>query len=292
MRVILSRKGFDSTAGGHPSPEINGKLVSIPIPCSGTPADPGDQYANISSTHLDLNFTELMVQLGITSIRLEERRVPTEQAVAHLDPLVEPPGDGVLGHSGSTVRLLADRGVTTGDLFLFFGWFRPTEQVDRALRWRRHATGFHAIWGYLQIGEIITLATATPRQKARFADHPHVRRVNSGHDKGDVLYVATPRLVCRGLDLPGSGRLTYRRATRLTAPGETRRSHWRLPACFDPQETPIKGLSPNIGIRSRFTREDENVLVESGGRGQEFVARANDRMLDWITDVLRNPAPS
>ena len=32
MRVILSRKGFDSGAGGVPSPIIDGRPVSMPIP--------------------------------------------------------------------------------------------------------------------------------------------------------------------------------------------------------------------------------------------------------------------
>src|SRR5947208_1378868 len=33
MRIILSRKGFDSSLGGLPSPVLpNGELVSLPIP--------------------------------------------------------------------------------------------------------------------------------------------------------------------------------------------------------------------------------------------------------------------
>ena len=32
MRVIFSRKGFDSSAGGCPSPIIDGQPISLPIP--------------------------------------------------------------------------------------------------------------------------------------------------------------------------------------------------------------------------------------------------------------------
>ncbi len=34
MKVILSRKGFDSSAGGYPSPHFvqDGRLLSLPIP--------------------------------------------------------------------------------------------------------------------------------------------------------------------------------------------------------------------------------------------------------------------
>ncbi|MEO0699368.1 MAG: hypothetical protein AAFY81_06585, partial [Pseudomonadota bacterium] len=32
MRVIFSRKGFDTSAGGGPSPIVDGAPVSLPIP--------------------------------------------------------------------------------------------------------------------------------------------------------------------------------------------------------------------------------------------------------------------
>jgi hypothetical protein len=32
VKLILSRKGFDSAAGGVPSPLIDGRPVSLPIP--------------------------------------------------------------------------------------------------------------------------------------------------------------------------------------------------------------------------------------------------------------------
>lgn len=43
IRVILGRKGFDGTTGGKPSPIINNKFVSLPIPR----ADSGDFYKNL-----------------------------------------------------------------------------------------------------------------------------------------------------------------------------------------------------------------------------------------------------
>src|SRR5690349_10684876 len=32
MKIVLSRKGFDSSAGGCASPIVDGRLVSLPIP--------------------------------------------------------------------------------------------------------------------------------------------------------------------------------------------------------------------------------------------------------------------
>ena len=36
MKLILSRKGFDSSAGKCPSPIINARPVSMPIPATKT----------------------------------------------------------------------------------------------------------------------------------------------------------------------------------------------------------------------------------------------------------------
>ncbi len=44
MKLILSRKGFDSAAGGCPSPIIDGRPLSMPIPASGSSTT---TYANL-----------------------------------------------------------------------------------------------------------------------------------------------------------------------------------------------------------------------------------------------------
>ena len=45
MKLILSRKGFDSTNGGCPSPILDGRLCSLPIPDAGA----STRYGEISS---------------------------------------------------------------------------------------------------------------------------------------------------------------------------------------------------------------------------------------------------
>ena len=45
MKLVFSRKGFDSSAGGFPSPIINGKPISLPIPHSNS---------KVSYQHFDL----------------------------------------------------------------------------------------------------------------------------------------------------------------------------------------------------------------------------------------------
>ena len=45
MKLILSRKGFDSANGGCPSPILDGRLCSLPIPDAGA----WKRYSDISS---------------------------------------------------------------------------------------------------------------------------------------------------------------------------------------------------------------------------------------------------
>jgi hypothetical protein len=286
VKVIFSRKGFDSSAGGKPSPQIGDRLISLPIPSAED--EPGDPYSTLRSP-VGGTLGDLMAQLGTKTVRLDRKTpIPTREALAHFDPQVEQSTtrEGVLGHSRSAVALLERQHVRIDDLFLFFGWFRPAIKQEETYRWERPQKNFHAIWGYLQVGEIIDLATARPDQTERFHWHPHVRRFSGGDERGDRLYVAAPRLTSELVDLPGSGHLVYAPLTRLTARNERRRSRWRLPRCFDPQTTPISGLGPLIGTRERFKRDRDGFLVNSGGRGQEFVATANEPVLQWLRELL------
>ena len=73
MRIILSRKGFDSTAGGCPSPIFpDGRMLSLPIPDKRSPI----AYQDLSFG--DMNVGELVVELTGDAKR--------NRHCAHLDP--------------------------------------------------------------------------------------------------------------------------------------------------------------------------------------------------------------
>ena len=65
---------------------------------------------------------------------------------------------------------LCNQGVGTGDLFLFFGWFRETEYKNGKLSYKGPSSGFHAIYGYMQVGEIIKKESDIPEW---LKTHPH-----------------------------------------------------------------------------------------------------------------------
>lgn len=118
MKIILSRKGFDSVSGGCPSPILpDGALLSMPIP-----SQKGVRYADL--TYGGHTYADILTGLN-----------PKRQYEAcHLDPDIRsgirtiPVKDWkpAFGQTGSAAGMLQNAGVTVGDLFLFFGLFRQT----------------------------------------------------------------------------------------------------------------------------------------------------------------------
>lgn len=151
MKVILSRKGFDSSNGGCPSPILpDGTMLSLPIPT--------DTYEDLSWK--GVNYADLLRQL----------RPGKAFSHCHVDPDLRPglrsaAVEGwkpAFGQEGSAQGVMANAGVEQGDLILFFGWFRHVEQGPNGYRFARKCEDFfrcadlHVIYGYLQIGEILT----------------------------------------------------------------------------------------------------------------------------------------
>jgi len=121
MKLIFRRKGFDSSAGGCPSPIMpDGTLVPFPIPDKASPI----RYRDVQIGGYSLG----RVVADLT------RAKQKPHFGAHLDPDLDagayPRGDGwrpVFGQADSAQSALERQGVACGDLFLFFGWFRDVE---------------------------------------------------------------------------------------------------------------------------------------------------------------------
>ena len=160
MRIIFSRKGFDSAAGGGASPIIDGRPVSLPIPSGGFSRT---SYASLG--------------LGEAAERASRGRVRGD-ALCHHDPMFLPDGTCLFGQCGAAQTHLANQGVGIGDVFLFFGLFREE------LTGEPH----HRIFGYLRIERIIDLATCKAADRMWLQDlgHPHAVGM---HAVNDAIYV-------------------------------------------------------------------------------------------------------
>jgi hypothetical protein len=146
MKVIFSRKGFDSAAGGVPSPVIDGIPVSLPIPASG----------RSETTYGDLGLGDAV--LAATRGRISPSHL------CHEDPQFAG-GCCAFGQTGAAQSHLANQNAGAGDVFLFFGLFRDPEARER----------HHRIFGYLVVEDILKPGPRpTPQALIGSArNHPH-----------------------------------------------------------------------------------------------------------------------
>lgn len=290
MRVILSRKGFDSAYGRVPSPILpDGRAVWLPIP----------------SIYSRTTFRMIRQGSQPTAARLAKeltRGLVHQDDGCHLDPdldaasLTRPAGwKAAFGQVGAAQRHLENEGVGAGDVFLFFGWFRQvklasaTPAATPRWRYRQDAPDVHRLFGYLQVGEVLKIGTdmsAVLAAHPYLIDHPHLHYGISKHS--NTIYTATDELVLPGgaTGLPGAGTFaTDEPRWTLSDPAGPGRSHWRLPAWV--AHAP-KGLSYHRN-GERWETDAHHARVRTVGRGQEFVldCGAMREAADWIESLVR-----
>lgn len=257
MRIVLSRKGFDSQYGRIPSPILpDGTLLSLPIPTS----ESGRRFTDL--THDDRKYSDLIVDLGGDATMAS--------GCCHLDPDLRggnaPDWVPAFGQTGAAQTHLANQGVGVGDLFLFFGRFRQTESgTDGRLRYVRDAPAQHIVFGYLQVGEVVQ-----GDHVRGYPWHPHAE--NPEPLPNNTLYLASDQLMTTGL--PGAGLFDYREDRVLTAPGQSL-SRWRLLDWM--KSVAISYHSPGSLKGSYF---------QSAAKGQEFVAEASPDVLAWVQSLV------
>jgi hypothetical protein len=280
MRLILSRKGFDSTSGGCPSPIFpDGSMLALPIPDVTSPVRYGDlvwRGRNLGDVVEALTRGKQRRTFGAhldPDLRAELRPRPR-----HWTPL--------LGQRGAAQSHLRNQGVGRGDLFLFWGVFR---RVDAALRWA--GPPVHVVWGWLQVGEVVPVDAVRGLPGWGWAaEHPHFAFPG---DPSNTVYVAAPALTRDGATskrAAGSGCFEDFDAQRqLSAPGAVRAGTWRLPAGLFPQ-----GRRPLTyhASAARWRRAAGHVLLDVVSRGQEFVLDTADypEARAWAASLLRSAA--
>lgn len=268
MKIILSRKGFDSGTGGKPSPILpDGSMVSLPIP---------DDYSKVEYRDLNLH----NVNLGQMVSDLTHQNI-TGNWKAHLDPDLTynqyPRQAGwtpLFGQAGAAQTHLIQSGVGPGDLFLFFGWFRAAEKIKGHYQYVKNAPDLHVLFGWLQIGKVISVRANLTSLPNWMTYHPHVHY--PGHSERNTLYIASERLTLPGLNgaIPGAGSFTrFSSSLCLTAPGLSR-SNWHLPVWF----YPVAGRAPLTyhSDLTRWKRSGDHVILKSAARGQEFILNADE----------------
>jgi Nucleotide modification associated domain 3 len=279
MRIILSRKGVDSGTGRIASPILSGSLVSLPIP------------GRSQIAYDDLRFRDISVAKLASD--LSHGRLRSNSQV-HLDPDLrrstyprKPGWRPIFGQGEERSKShLQARGVTVDDLFLFYGWFRRVKlRDDGRYHYEKGAPNMHVIFGWLQVGAIVSCDDSRLSRISWARYHPHFR------DQYGTAYIARRNLELgeHRSGVPGAGYFTrYHECLRLSKPGQPNRRVWQLPRWFYPRERcfPIT-YHPD---KASFHRHREYCYVESAARGQEFVLNTAEyrEAISWARRIIMN----
>ena len=279
MKLIISRKGFDSANGRCPSPIFpDGTMFSLPIPLKHEDKFTYGELCHRSETLGEINIGEVVADL--TSSR---RRISANH-YAHMSPALNPPNGWprLFDQSEASEGHLKKQGVGEGDLFIFFGLFRRVE--DTGERWKFiDAKPQHILWGWLQV-----------EAKRGCGEGDEKLRCSCGN--ANVRYVARKKLdMGKGIDAPGAGVFPrFDKRLLLTEPGQSV-SRWKLPHWFHPENrrSALTYHDPERTKSNRWTRkpgDSEYVYLQSVGRGQEFVLDCDHyrEAEDWARDLIRD----
>jgi hypothetical protein len=288
MKVILSRKGFDSNTGGYPSPVLpNGLLLSLPIPQPNNPHCYSDLKFDNKYTYYDLMhklFPNTCYKYQNQGMRKSEWYPLGVNTECHLDPdiypsIIERPKGWkpLFGQGGIAQKHLSNQQVGVGDLFLFFGWFRNTVRSLNGFTYNESDPGRHIIYGYLQIDNLVKISMTT-RLPDWMCYHPHSPQ--SCKDPTEMspentIYIAKETLSWNN-KLPGAGFFPFDSRLVLTKPGSKRRSVWKLPPFFK---------EVNISYNRNAWHGDD---FYSCARGQEFVIGENVKIEAWAKELIND----
>lgn len=257
-KIILSRKGFDSAYGEKPSPILNdGTLLSIPIPNKGDNNDFTDLFYGKQS------YYEILSQLKV--------KEEIKNCECHLDPdiyrNVKARGTNwraCFGQAEGPLTHLESKGVDEGDIFLFFGWFKQTVELNGTISYKYGAKNQHVIFGYLQIGKKVSGLDVD-----EFPWHPHSC---NHYGLKNTIYCAADSLL--NTDLPGFGTFKISNELILTKDGYSR-SRWELPECLRKVDMTFHDESSR--------RED---YFQSAMIGQEFIMDSTPEIEKWIISIV------
>ena len=279
MKIIISRKGFDNANGKCASPILpDGDMVSMPIP---TEESSGLKFEEIF--YQGRTYAQMCKELSEKAYHLYP------SGFCHLDPDIRedirsekiPGWKSAFGQTGAAQGYLQGQNVDVGDIFLFFGTFHQTEEKDGKLSYCRGRRGksvdfyvksdLHIIYGYLQVGEIIT---DPGRIKREYPWHPHSRF----SDKNNVLYIPADKLIINGEDqgVKGYGVLNYDKKRVLTKEGRSK-GNWIKRVFYMPE---------NVAGNRKNSSKSEDALYYAGIWQEIVLKDTTEELIDWVKELI------
>tara|TARA_B100001027_G_C16216583_1_gene307737 strand:+ start:130 stop:936 length:807 start_codon:yes stop_codon:yes gene_type:complete len=261
-RIILSRKGFDSSAGGAASPILeDGGIYSIPIPWKIRSPNKYKDAVIQNKKVLDL-------------LSIMKCNTHFDYKYCHYDPDLRYER-GIFGQANAAQTELENNGVGVNDLFLFFGWFKKYALDNKDL---------HHIFGWLQVEKIIRGDSNINNYLDRKnITHPHGHLHNKIF-KNNTIYVGARDLKINNSLLKNKGYGMFTKTNKqliLTEQGKSR-SNWRLPKRYF--------RNTNKLFLNRLKWKDAiDCRLQCQGQGQEYILNAQDNPLikDWAENLIK-----
>ena len=262
-RIVLSRKGFDSVAGGVASPIFaDEKIFSIPIP-QKSPSP--HKYSNLKFN--GLSGKEILKEASVKNVTISD--------YCHYDPLLTEK-IGIFGQASASQTELKKNNVNVGDIFLFFGWFKQYSKKGKDL---------HHLFGWLQIDKIIE------NQKEIIE---YLKNIDTKHPHGygdisrftnNTIYIAKKKMVIpnKKLSLKGFGLFKNTHSELILTEQRSSRSRWKLPDKYFSD-------TKNLFLNRLKWKDEKNCLVDCIGQGQEYILNAeeNPKIIDWVIELIRD----
>jgi hypothetical protein len=294
-RIVLSRKGFDSTKGGGSgrSPVFDGRPFSIPIPQSdreGRYLTGGTTYGSLSLPHDVAKWTGVE-DFGRLLKLLGRRNLGTNHSV-HLDPDIRPEirpphfesQKAIFGQDGGALTELTGNSCSEGTLFLFFGLFQPVQRREPdALRFTGKRQ--HIIWGWMQVDEIVRVENGTPKWAEH---HPHVV-YRDLMNVGNSMYVASKNLSFA--DAPGFGEFAKVTNSRVLSMNcdECPCDTWQLPEAVMAGALTRPGNKLQCPAKAGHRYRPDHTARNYTGPGQEFIfdtTKDEGAFRSWLSDIF------
>ncbi len=271
MKIILSRKGIDSSFGKVSNLIVNDTdFLMFPIP---------DSQDN--ATYQDIKAYNTIWNKLYKNQNYYNELSPDK--TCHLDPniqnfLNEQPFLGSLGQVDGAQTQLKNQGIDKdiiddGIIFIFFGLFSKADEDDTAFEISSYFKKRHVIFGFLEVGDIIHTNDLTAKDINRYEikypwlkNHPHWNKTKYKNRANNTIYIAKEN---------GYGLFKYDDELVLSSPNSSARSNWIVKELANCKFTNYKDLS--------FNGAGE---ITMPSRGQEFILD-DPKATNWAKDLIK-----
>lgn len=272
MKIILSRKGFDSANGGIVSPIFeDGTMVSFPIP-----SDDNNK------------FNELAIN-GITYDKILSSLNYKGKCNCHIDPdldnkrRIKPIENWVpiFGQVDSAASYLMNTvQIQPGDIFLFFGNYHFVEKVNGEYKYCKKKKDFYkdndlqVIWGYMQIDKIVDAA----EEQKKYTWHPHSKKFTD--KKSNRMFIGREKLSFDET-MPGYGVFKFSKKRVLTKEGFSK-ANW-VHRDFYSNDSIFTGEK---GRKNSSKKPDETIYY--AGIWQELGLKESEDCTNRVKKILKD----